>query len=221
MPLPMVHLLLANTIYTCQNKGCHPYFLLGSIAPDAIHARPGTNRLDKHKTHLFLQGHSEESSVEQHLKNVESLLASGDVVEANQWEFLKGYCVHTMLDMVWIHDIFLVLEKSLRSGGVPFTDVRTKYYEETNYCDALIFQKEKWVPGVQEILAQTEPLDGPTGLTANEIESWRNEVLQKMQGYKTYAGPVSHYITYPVIQKMVQRVSKQIIKKFEDWGYNL
>ena len=41
MALPMMHLLVADKIYTEKSGSIHSYseFLLGSIAPDAVHEK--------------------------------------------------------------------------------------------------------------------------------------------------------------------------------------
>jgi hypothetical protein len=49
MPWPMVHFAIAEKLFDHEPL---PEFLLGSIAPDAIHMRENTTRQDKNKTHL-------------------------------------------------------------------------------------------------------------------------------------------------------------------------
>jgi hypothetical protein len=53
MPLPMVHLAIAVRAHELMGSEPTPAFLLGSIAPDAIHMRPNATRDDKRKTHLL------------------------------------------------------------------------------------------------------------------------------------------------------------------------
>jgi len=60
MPLPMVHLAVAVRLYEAQGVLPPSGFLLGSLAPDAIHARPGTQRADKDVTHLLPGGDRQE-----------------------------------------------------------------------------------------------------------------------------------------------------------------
>ncbi len=52
MPLPMVHLAVAIQMHRLEQRIPSPDFLLGSIAPDAIHMRPDTGREDKQRVHL-------------------------------------------------------------------------------------------------------------------------------------------------------------------------
>ena len=52
MPLPMIHLAVAVGVHTLAGREPSAAFLLGSIAPDAIHMRDGADRSDKERTHL-------------------------------------------------------------------------------------------------------------------------------------------------------------------------
>ena len=56
MPLPMVHLSVAHLLIRDHGYPASPAFYLGSIAPDAIHARPGTESRDKRRVHLVGEG---------------------------------------------------------------------------------------------------------------------------------------------------------------------
>ncbi|MFC0214140.1 hypothetical protein ACFFK0_17060 [Paenibacillus chartarius] len=53
MPWPMVHFAIADRV-CCGEPS--PSFLIGSIAPDAIHARAGSTREDKERTHFVQNG---------------------------------------------------------------------------------------------------------------------------------------------------------------------
>ena len=55
MPLPMVHLSVAHCLIQDHGYPDSPTFYLGSIAPDAIHVRPGTAQKEKHVVHLVDQ----------------------------------------------------------------------------------------------------------------------------------------------------------------------
>ncbi len=49
MAQPMMHLLIADKIYTQRSGSIHSYgdFLLGSIAPDAVHVKENYTREQK------------------------------------------------------------------------------------------------------------------------------------------------------------------------------
>jgi hypothetical protein len=64
MPLPMVHLKIAVQSHSLAERSLTPEFLLGSLAPDAIHMRANTNRDDKNRVHLYVSDGTESEVVE-------------------------------------------------------------------------------------------------------------------------------------------------------------
>ena len=215
MPLPMVHLLLDNILETKLERQSDPYFLLGSIAPDSIHARPGTTRRDKHVTHLFSNGHGDTEAINANVANVLQVLKETDKND----EFTKGYCIHTMLDMMWINKVFNVLARTLRAGGINFNDVRNKYYEETDVCDLYICNNMPWIPGYRELLCRVKPVGFMDLLAAEEVGLWRDEVIGKIDRYngRKLSGYIPHYITYNLVYNFVDGFAQKIINDFKSW----
>lgn len=221
MPLPMVHLLLAEKIGEKLGGTPNAAFLLGSIAPDAIHVRPGTNRRDKHVTHFFRGKQWDRAEVERHWELVVQKLElhGGDSPEKRS--FAEGYCIHTLLDMVWIEQMFNVLEMTLRAGGIGFEDIRTKYYAETNACDAAIYQQASWANVVYQQLATAVSIGFEKLLSAEEVGLWRDNVLGKMQAYQTVIPKETFYITYTGITTLVDGLAESIVLFLNEKGYKL
>lgn len=221
MPLPMVHLLLAEKIGEDLGKEPDAAFLLGSIAPDAIHMRPGTNRHDKHVTHFFRGKQWDKSEVAWHWALVAQKLKEGTFATPQERSFAEGYCIHTLLDMVWIEQVFNVLAMTLRAGSIGFEDIRTKYYAETNACDAGIYQKCSWKQAVRQQLVSVMPLGFEQLLTAPEVGLWRNNVLGKMHAYETVVPKDTFYITNTGIDTLIDRLADRILSFFAAEGYTL
>lgn len=221
MPLPMVHLLLAEKIGEKLGKTPDAAFLLGSIAPDAIHVRPGTNRRDKHGTHFFRGKQWDKAEVERHWALVAQKLEAYAYASAAERSFAEGYCIHTLLDMVWIEQFFNVLAMTLRAGGIGFEDIRTKYYAETNACDAGIYQQYPWASSVYHQLAAAPDLGFETLLTAKEVGLWRDNVLGKMRAYETVVPKETFYITKAGIAVFIDSLADGILSFFAEKGYTL
>lgn len=221
MPLPMVHLLLAEKIGEKTGQKPDAYFLLGSIAPDAIHMRPGTTRKDKHQTHFFDGNKWDVEQIYLHWETILQKLQAYHFENSKERSFTIGYYVHTILDMIWIVQVFNVLEKTLRSGGIGFEDIRTKYYAETNACDAFLYQQCSWVPRTETLLEQVSPLGFDSLLTAHEIGLWRDVVLGKMERYKTMEEKETVYITTRNIQRLIDSVAGKIVTASAEKGYKL
>lgn len=221
MPLPMVHLLLAEKIGEQLGKKPDAAFLLGSIAPDAIHVRTGTNRRDKHGTHFFRGKLWDKEEVERHWNLVAQKLENGVFATPQERAFAEGYCIHTLLDMVWIEQFFNVLANTLRAGGIGFEDIRTKYYAETNACDAAIYQKYPWVGEVRQQLMSAMPLEFEQLLTAREVGLWRDNVIGKMHTYETVVPKETFYITGGGIATFIDELAGSILSFFDEKGYSL
>lgn len=210
MPLPMVHLLLAEKIGEKLGKEPDAYFLLGSIAPDAIHMRPGTSRKDKHVTHFFRGKQWDAAEVEHHWKTVMETLDGYRYADAAQRSFAAGYCIHTLLDMTWIEQVFNVLAMTLRAGGIGFEDIRTKYYAETNACDALLYQQSSWSQQARESLRSVSPMGFGKILSATEVGLWRDVVLDKMAHYEKISPKESFYITDKNIHVLTEKLAEKM-----------
>lgn len=221
MPLPMVHLLLAEKIGEKIGKTPDAYFLLGSIAPDAIHMRPGTTRKDKHRTHFFGGKQWDVAEVQHHWKMVMDKLEGYCDADSETWSFATGYCIHTLLDITWIEQVFNVLAMTLRAGGIGFEDIRTKYYAETNACDAFLYQQSAWVPKTRSLLKEVPTLGFEQVLTAGEIGLWRDVILGKMDAYETVVPKETFYITNDNIHNLTDTLAEKIVISFAEKGYRL
>jgi len=232
MPLPMVHMLLAKKIEEKSQQRHNDYFLLGSIAPDSIHTRPGTNRADKHRTHMFESGHGTEYTIKRNRQCVKNVIEEFRHHDENYREFVKGYCIHTILDIMWINKIFNVLESTLRSGGLNFNDIRTIYYHETNICDGIIYNCSSWASEYKNVLKDIDPVGFKDILTKDEVGLWRDGIVSKMDKYENFSGeekcfyksnvPIGqdiclgepHYITYEVILKFINEFIDSLCNYF-------
>lgn len=221
MPLPMVHLLLAEKIGERLGARPNDAFLLGSIAPDAIHMRPGTNRRDKHGTHFFRGNQWDKEEVARHWALVAQKLETHATRTPAERAFAEGYCIHTLLDMVWIEQFFNVLAMTLRAGGIGFEDIRTKYYAETNACDAQIYQQSPWAIAARRQLSAVVPLEFESLLTAQEVGLWRDTVLGKMQQYETVIPKEPFYITTYGISNFIDALADTILSFLQEKGYKL
>jgi hypothetical protein len=102
MPLPMVHVSIAVKLW--ENEGVSeipPSFLLGSIAPDAIHMRKNTNREDKKYTHFNIESGNNLDPIKEKYRNYIAQNPDSD------WHwFVRGYFAHVLTDYYWFHRVF-------------------------------------------------------------------------------------------------------------------
>ncbi|NJN81946.1 MAG: hypothetical protein HC802_06430 [Caldilineaceae bacterium] len=137
MPLPIVHLAIAVALH----DGAEPSadFLLGSLAPDAIHMRPNTSRPDKDRTHL-LEKPQAETDPRDYYRAVSAWMDAYCLVHPNQRELATGYASHLLADWLWFREIFLPFCD--RHGEVAESTTRAQvYYREADQLDLWLFER--------------------------------------------------------------------------------
>lgn len=93
MAQPMMHLLIADKIYTEKSGSIHSYgdFLLGSIAPDAVHVKENYTRELKEISHYRFNSKS-------HINYFDTFINEYSTSENK--DFVVGYLVHLLSDMI-------------------------------------------------------------------------------------------------------------------------
>jgi hypothetical protein len=168
MALPLVHLSVAyQMVWSCEYRPV-PAFYLGSIAPDAIHMRPGTGRKDKREVHLSQDGPIDLDRVRQFI--VECWQTYEDSA------FAEGYCVHLLTDHYWADGFVRPLQTRL-GDTLPRDELRTLYYDECDKIDLELYDQQPWRDDVWKLLESAKAVDLQGFLTQQEVEMWRNRVL--------------------------------------------
>jgi hypothetical protein len=208
MPLPMVHLAIAVQMCELNNKGLTPSFLLGSIAPDAIHMRPNTGRSHKDQTHLL------DSSDVDYAERVHALLAQHGATDSEASDLAKGYVAHLLADRMWVQTVIIPSRARIPSGLSP-QEKRTLYYQDADQIDLDVYHQAPWRPYVWEQLAMSQPIDFYL-LTAQEIGQWRDRTLKWYEQQKS--GPrETVFITYADTQDFVSQAAQVIAAYFAVW----
>lgn len=167
MPLPMVHLSVAMEIHNILEMDPDCVFLLGSIAPDAIHMRPGASPTDKQRVHLFDGGDPEN-------ERVRALLFEYGAKAG--LKFAAGYAAHLLTDRLWEQALGLPFRDSFPAEFDPKVR-RTIYYQETDQIDFDLYHQAPWRGEVWAKLKSCEPRDFAGLLSAQEITAWRERNL--------------------------------------------
>lgn len=208
MPLPMVHLAVAVRIHEMESRVPSPAFLLGSIAPDAIHMRSGTGRDDKRRVHL----------VDPHDPSHERIRA----LWAQHWragsespDFAKGYATHLLTDRLWAETVFSPFREHIPQG-LSDQERRSLYYRETDQIDFDLYHRVPWRAEVWRRLAAAEPVSFGSLLTAKEIELWRDRTLDWFEKLKQEPGIEPVYITYTDVYTFIDRAADLVGSCFAD-----
>ena len=173
MPLPMVHLAIAQKMKTIlpkhYNRG---EIYLGSIAPDAIHIREGFVREYKYITHLKY-GHDGDV-IKRLLEKNNGLMDS----------FHLGYLMHVFTDMLWLEEVFRPFLASLPEGSSDRERNRI-YYGEMRQLDHELYAQSPWCNAVFASMKSAKIPQEFSLLSAHEMKKWRDQTILCLQREKT------------------------------------
>ena len=202
MPLPMVHLSVAVSLCEKDERFPSPDFLLGSIAPDAIHMRPDTRKDDKERVHLLELGASP-----QELVRLFQARYGKDV--ARSMGFSAGYLAHLLTDFLWRQAVIDPFRKK-NLPTLPEKEIRSLYYRNTDQVDLDLYRQMPWRPQVWHSLKTAVAGDFPPLLTAKEITLWRDRTLGwfELHDHDPQEEPLS--ITLADTLDFVERAVKEI-----------
>lgn len=171
MPLPMVHLAIAVKLYEAEGKEIAPEFLLGSLAPDAIHMRQGWTREDKVATHFGLPHDYPDWT------QIEPFRARAVDALPPLPAFTAGYLAHILTDEFWIEEVVIPVRPQIPIH-LSQEEQRELYYRETDQVDFNFYHHAPWRPLVWEQLALAPAVEFVPLLTATEIVRWRDRTLR-------------------------------------------
>lgn len=208
MPLPMVHLAVAVRLHEGQVPTSA--FLLGSIAPDAIHMREGASREDKRLTHLPAEpGESEDAPTQ-------ALLARYEGADHDEADFAAGYVAHVLTDRIWRDTLYATFRSRVASDLDP-AEWRRLYYRETDQLDFNLYRRSPWRPQVWTQLALAQPRNFAEFLTGAEIDRWRDRTLRWFDNPEKEPGIAPTYCLDADLQRFIARATDAITERFATW----
>ena len=210
MPCPMVHLAVAVKIHDLGQSTPSPDFLLGSIAPDAIHMRSGSGPDDKQRVHLS------ELNDPQH-DRLRELLASAGSLRFSTMGFAGGYVVHILTDHFWGETCGDSFRKRI-PPNLPPQERQSLYYLETDQIDIDLFRQVPWRTEVWSKLASTQPRDFAALLTAEEIAEWRDRTLIWYEDMKHDPKIKPVHITSEEVAGFINQAAKEILATLKTWN---
>lgn len=173
MPLPMVHLAVANelALRTGMPRDAALYYI-GAIAPDGIHARAGATRDDKRRVHL---GSDRVVPLDQRFGSIDAL--SRELCTKVDPSLLTGWVTHLVTDSVWSrHLVHGIWKDATRGWDRERRDRR--YYEEADKVDFVLYRTVPWRSEVWRLI-DGKPTPGFADLlTSDEIAAWRDRLLR-------------------------------------------
>ncbi|MBD0384791.1 zinc dependent phospholipase C family protein [Paenibacillus sedimenti] len=208
MPWPMVHFAIADKV--CFGDPC-PYFLIGSIAPDAIHARPGTTREDKGRTHFMENAIM--PTITQIGHNAVRYFSRNNTPE---WKaFVRGYISHVYADLRWTETLYAGYETNFHKG---LTDIRSIYNQEVSQIEFILMRSEAWTDCVISKLKDADAFSLTPLIEAVEINAYKDTKINWLLNAHNEPGIKPTYFKEENVRTFISQTSEELNELFSLWG---
>lgn len=195
MPLPTIHLLVAEEVAHRTGMGLSGRCLLGAIAPDAVHMRKDSTLDDKHETHLRTEGlkHSWPAAIQ--------LLSN-----CRRDPFTTGYALHVMTDFLWINGPWRDFTRSL-PGDLPTEEIKKIYYRDMNHIDNWLF-RQAGSRRLWDALLKAPITALPQYVSLGEVSAWRRDrYLRLMEARRSQP---AGYITLDITRRFITEAGQRL-----------
>jgi hypothetical protein len=210
----MVHLGIAFRLAIPLDRFPSSAFLLGSIAPDAIHMRVGADSAAKQIVHLNEPPDTTENDA------IRELLHQHSQMETPLLHFAAGYAAHLLADRLWSRTIVQPMQARCATL-MDAPALRELYYLETDQLDFNLYHQMSWRPQAWDLLKRAVAPDFPPMLIAQEIDLWRQKTLRWFNELKQEPKIVPQYITDSDVASYTHEAVEAIGQQFSTWSlYN-
>lgn len=232
MSLQMIHMEIAYRLLQYLPQVKHPAeFILGSVAPDAVHMERGAARLaadfdvtGKVRSHLF-EGcgpWGDTQDYEQWKRNIETMFEKVAVVETDpaRRDFELGIGVHCLTDR-WNDIRIWRVAQSLYLPSMAFAEFRDSFYREYRKIDRWLYQNSAHTAEICALLADAEVFSVEGLVNREELESLKKYLLTVQynvervditQNHFFTAGRIEDFMTFVVddIRETLRRLQKHL-----------
>lgn len=206
MPWPMVHFAISDNIY----KGSPtPHLLIGSIAPDSIHARGSITREEKGLTHLVYQGIMPTSEmIWDKFETYWSMHAE------TEWkDFVLGYFTHIYTDLRWTETLYTDFEKTYLGDA---SAMRGIYNEEVSQAEFHLMQStgraDRWI----SLLHMTDGYTIDPFVTQQDVSQYRDEKVEWLRNPSNEPRIKPVYFTSDGVERFIDQTSLEIEELLSD-----
>ncbi|WP_079912369.1 hypothetical protein [Paenibacillus sp. 32352] len=215
MPLPMIHFQVA--VHFFRNEDIPDSFILGSIAPDAIHMRKNASREDKKRTHFDAES---DTSKRELVQREYSHYISMNADEEWKW-FVRGYFAHVLTDYFWVQQVYSSFKEKALADGLEPESMRRAYYRDTDQIDFNYYRNKPWTGEVWSQLIQSKAFALEPYVTFDEVNYWRYRTVHWFDLLAKEPGETPRYITEPMTEEFSQAVAERVKQVLTDWDPTL
>lgn len=166
----MTHLIIANEYYkrtdiNIENKA---HFLLGNLAPDAVHMREDYTPAYKECSHVLPThirwGHVRTAEqVEAWRRNICKFYREN--MDRSEQDYIFGYTMHMLTDD---YNCVKIFGPAINASNLSFTEFMKIYREEAIALDNYLYHNYSESKALFELLLDTKAVDMPGMITADE-----------------------------------------------------
>lgn len=200
MPSAIIHLMIADILREKLSLNNVQQYYLGSIAPDAVNLDGFAPQNERYVAHLRSTDYEKwkQSAIE---------LYNQSFNNENQSDFLKGYAVHLLSDILWDETVQPHIFAVLKQHGFQSTDLKEQKWIEIYRYNSTQRNAEWWVHRVKGELINAD------ATKQNCVDS---ELLTEFRDYVTnnyqdkYIDEVPWFITDDIVAKTADNVAEYL-----------
>lgn len=208
MPYPMVHFAIASEL--CLHKPTSS-FLIGSIAPDAIHVRGNVTRKEKGITHFV----NEDKFPTIEMLKEKCMYYLGLNGDFDWKDYILGYIAHIYTDIRWTETVYVNFENEYQGDK---DDIRKTYNIESNQVEFNLKRRAEWADSVLNKLQIADAYTMEPLLTQIEVSQYRDIKLDWLNDRENDSQIIPIYLREDIISNFVSKTTIEINDLYEDWG---
>ena len=198
MAQPMMHLLIADKIYTKISIQSYGDFLLGSIAPDAVHVKENYTREIKDISHYRFDSKS-------HISYFDTFINEYHTSENK--DFVVGYLVHLLSDMIWYHSIRVPFKEEFLKAPSQNMSLNEAYYADCEQIEQLMFC-EKNASCIIEAINRSRAYSLEGLIDAEDVKAWKEKLIFDYNNKKNIL-PNTKYISEQCIRDYIADCARE------------
>lgn len=169
MAQPMMHLLIADKIYTERSGSIHSYgdFLLGSIAPDAVHVKESYTRERKDISHYKFYSES-------HISHFDPFFHEYKTSENK--DFVVGYLIHLLSDLIWHRSVRAPFKEAFQRAPMQDMSMNEAYYADCEQIEQVMFLDQN-APRIIEAINRGKAYSLEGLIDAEDVMSWKEKLI--------------------------------------------
>ena len=203
MAQPMMHLLIADKIYAEKPCSIHSYgnFLLGSIAPDAVHVKENYTRELKDISHYRFNSKSDINYFDTFLDKYYT---------SENKDFVVGYLVHLLSDMIWYHSVRVPFKEEYLKEPLQNMPMNEAYYADCDQIEQLMFL-EKNAPRIIEAIKESSAYSIEGLIDSENVIGWKEKLIFDYNNKKDITLHTK-YITEQHIRDYIANCARECIE---------